>query len=76
MYRLHVEESGYAFDLYSAAQMPGKLAIPQDSWDRITSSNTGDPLGEYRRMLPADNTVYHDAARPSQVLLPVIPRSP
>ncbi len=35
--------------------------------------NTGDPLGEYRRMVAADNTVYHDAAHPSQVILPVIP---
>jgi uncharacterized protein len=35
--------------------------------------NTGDPLGEYRRMVPADNTVYHDAAHPSHFLLPVIP---
>jgi uncharacterized protein len=35
--------------------------------------NTGDPLGEYRRMVPADNTVYHDAAHPSHVLLPIIP---
>lgn len=35
--------------------------------------NTGSPLGEYRRMVPADNTVYHDGAHPSQVVLPVIP---
>jgi putative CocE/NonD family hydrolase len=35
--------------------------------------NTGDPLGDYRRMVAADNTVYHDAAHPSQVVLPVIP---
>jgi len=34
--------------------------------------NTGDPLGDYRRIVPADNTVYHDAAHPSQLILPVI----
>ena len=34
--------------------------------------NTGDPLGDYRRMVPADNTIYHDADHPSQVILPVI----
>jgi putative CocE/NonD family hydrolase len=34
--------------------------------------NTGDPLGDYRRMVPADNTVYHDADHPSQVVLPVV----
>src|SRR6188768_372470 len=44
VYRLHVEQAGYTFDLYSAAATPGKLAIPQDAWDRITSSNTGDPM--------------------------------
>jgi len=43
VYRMHVEQAGYAYDLYSAAAA-GKLAIPQDAWDRITSSNTGDPM--------------------------------
>lgn len=44
VYRLHVEQAGFRYDLYSAAATPGKLAIPQDAWDRITSSNTGDPM--------------------------------
>jgi hypothetical protein len=44
VYRLHVEQAGYKYDLYSAATAPGKLAIPQAAWDRITSSNTGDPM--------------------------------
>jgi hypothetical protein len=43
VYRLHVEQAGYKYDYYSAAAM-GKLAIPQEAWDRITSSNTGDPM--------------------------------
>jgi uncharacterized protein len=34
--------------------------------------NTGEPLGDYRRMVPADNTIHHDAAHPSQVILPVV----
>jgi uncharacterized protein len=34
--------------------------------------NAGDPLGDYRRIVQADNTVYHDAAHPSQLILPVI----
>jgi hypothetical protein len=34
--------------------------------------NTGDPLGDYRRMVKADNTVYHDASYPSQVILPIV----
>jgi hypothetical protein len=44
VYRVHVEQAGYKYDLYSAAATPGKLTIPQDAWDRITSSNTGDPM--------------------------------
>ncbi len=44
VYRLHVEQAGYKYDYYSAAAAPGKLAIPQDAWDRITSSNMGDPM--------------------------------
>ena len=35
--------------------------------------NTGEPLGRSRRMVVAHNTVYHDAAHPSHVMLPVIP---
>jgi uncharacterized protein len=38
--------------------------------------NTSDPLGDYRRMNPADNTIYHEAGHPSQVILPVIPGGP
>jgi predicted acyl esterase len=37
--------------------------------------NTGDPLQQHRRMITAENTVYHDARRPSHILLPVIPRA-
>jgi putative CocE/NonD family hydrolase len=35
--------------------------------------NTGDALGTHRRMVTADNTVFHDAPHPSHILLPVIP---
>jgi TolB protein len=44
VYRLHVEQSGYEYDLYSFAEAPGRLTIPQDTWDRVTSSNTGDAM--------------------------------
>jgi putative CocE/NonD family hydrolase len=37
--------------------------------------NTGEPLNDHRRMITAVNTVYHDRARPSHILLPVIPDS-
>lgn len=35
--------------------------------------NTGEPEGRWRRTRVATNTVFMDAARPSSVLLPVIP---
>jgi putative CocE/NonD family hydrolase len=34
--------------------------------------NTGEPLGQSRRLQVAHNTVYHDAAHPSHVVLPII----
>jgi putative CocE/NonD family hydrolase len=37
------------------------------------NSNTGGPLDDYRRMVPADNTVYHDATHPSKAVFSVIP---
>ena len=40
-------------------------------WD--VNPNTGEPLARNRRWLSADNTVFHDAVRPSQVVLPVLP---
>ncbi|QDT56436.1 Cocaine esterase [Caulifigura coniformis] len=37
--------------------------------------NTGEPLAQNRRIETCVNTVYHDAGRPSQIVLPVIPGS-
>jgi putative CocE/NonD family hydrolase len=33
--------------------------------------NTGEPIGRERRRVVAENTVFHDRARPSHVVLPV-----
>jgi putative CocE/NonD family hydrolase len=41
-------------------------------WDRNT--NTGQPAATADRVEVAQQTVFHDAARPSHILLPVIPR--
>jgi putative CocE/NonD family hydrolase len=35
--------------------------------------NTGEPLGLERRFTVAHQSVYHDVARPSHIVLPVIP---
>jgi putative CocE/NonD family hydrolase len=39
-------------------------------WD--VNPNTGEPLARNRRQAKADNTVHHDAARPSSIVLPIL----
>ena len=34
--------------------------------------NTGDPPGDFRRMVAARNSVLHDAGHPSHAVLPVV----
>jgi uncharacterized protein len=41
-------------------------------WDR--NPNTGEDFGMSSNMQPAHQTILHDAAHPSQVVLPIIPR--
>jgi uncharacterized protein len=54
-----------------------RVDISSSNYPRFdVNPNTGEPLGDYRRMVPADNTVYHETAHPSQLILPVIPSSP
>ncbi len=51
-----------------------RLDVSSSNYPRFdVNPNTGDPLGDYRRVVPADNTVCHDPAHPSQLVLPVIP---
>jgi putative CocE/NonD family hydrolase len=37
--------------------------------------NTGEPLGQHKRMQKADNSVFHDEAHPSAILLPMVPHA-
>jgi putative CocE/NonD family hydrolase len=51
-----------------------RLDVSSSNYPRFdVNSNTGDPLGDFRRMVPADNTVHHDRDHPSRVVLPMIP---
>ena len=51
-----------------------RLDISSSNFPRFdVNPNTGEPIGHERRRLSADNTVHHDAARPSHVVLPLIP---
>jgi hypothetical protein len=43
-------------------------------WD--VNPNTGEPLGRHRRMLVADNSIYHDRLHPSHVVLQVVAKQP
>ena len=40
-------------------------------WD--VNPDTGEPLGRNRREVRADNTIWHDASRPSRIVLPLLP---
>jgi putative CocE/NonD family hydrolase len=51
-----------------------RLDISSSNFPRFDlNPNTGEPLQQHRRMIPADNTVYHEAERASHVVLPIIP---
>ncbi|MDA1190011.1 MAG: CocE/NonD family hydrolase [Chloroflexi bacterium] len=48
--------------------------ISSSNWPRFdVNPNTGEPLGVPQAMLVAQQTVFHDAERPSRVVLPIIP---
>jgi len=66
------------FELYPTANrfVAGhriRVDISSSNFPRFElNPNTGGPLGAERRMRVAENTVHHDAARPSRVVLPVL----
>ena len=67
-------------DIYPTANVFAKghrirVDVSSSNFPRFdVNPNTGEPLQQHRRMIVADNTVYHEAGRPSHILLPVIPR--
>jgi putative CocE/NonD family hydrolase len=51
-----------------------RIDISSSNFPRFdVNPNTGEPLGDNRRWQITENTVYTDAARPSRIILPVIP---
>jgi putative CocE/NonD family hydrolase len=53
-----------------------RLDVSSSNFPRFdVNPNSGEPLGSHRRSVVADNTVYHDEAHPSHVVLPIIERS-
>ncbi len=52
-----------------------RLDISSSNFPRFdVNPGTGEPLGLHRRLVSVDNTIHHNAARPSFVVLPVVPR--
>ncbi len=52
-----------------------RLEVSSSNFPRFDRNpNTGGPFGEESRLLPADQTIFHDAQRPSRLTLPVVPR--
>ncbi len=52
-----------------------RVDISSSNFPRFdVNSNTGEPLNDNRHWAIATNTIYHDAQRPSQILLPIIPK--
>jgi putative CocE/NonD family hydrolase len=50
-----------------------RIDISSSNYPRFDlNSNTGDPPGQFRRMVTAENTVYHSTLRPSWVSVPVV----
>ncbi|MGA2628974.1 MAG: CocE/NonD family hydrolase [Terriglobia bacterium] len=51
-----------------------RLDISSSNFPRFdVNPNSGEPLNNNRRWATAENSVYHDAAHPSHILLPIIP---
>jgi putative CocE/NonD family hydrolase len=51
-----------------------RVDISSSNFPRFdVNPNSGEPLGQERRIVVADNTLYHSDARPSHVTLPIVP---
>jgi hypothetical protein len=70
VYRIHLEEQGYSYDLYTAADAPARVRVPQEAWDRVTSSNTGDKLVLTVSRWDATASVAYSSATESFTIAP------
>ena len=52
-----------------------RIDISSSNFPRFdVNPNSGEPVGMSRRLAVADNSIYHGAARPAHVVLPIVPR--
>jgi putative CocE/NonD family hydrolase len=70
----------YSIDLWATSNVfkaghSLRLYVSSSNFPRFDRNlNTGDAVATGERMVTAHQTVYHDAARPSALILPVVPR--
>jgi len=51
-----------------------RVDISSSNFPRFdVNPNTGEPPNDYRRMITAVNTIYHDREHPSHIVLPLMP---
>ena len=51
-----------------------RIDVSSSNFPRFdVNPNTGEPLGRHRRTVAADNSIHHETAHPSHVVLPVVP---
>ncbi len=44
VYRVRLQQSNYTYDLFQAVDAPAQLRVDQQAWERVSASNSGDPL--------------------------------
>lgn len=72
VYEFTIETFGTA-NLFKAGHRI-RIDISSSNFPRFdVNPNTGEPLGMSRRMISADNSIYHDMIYSSHLILPVIP---
>jgi hypothetical protein len=70
----------YEIDAWSTCVLLGeghrlRLEISSSAFPKFDRNlNTGGPIGKEKEGVVAEQTVYHDRARPSRVVIPVVPR--
>ena len=53
-----------------------RLEVSSSNFPRFDiNPNTGGALGRDRRVVQAENAIYHDPDHPSHIVLPVVPGS-
>jgi putative CocE/NonD family hydrolase len=51
-----------------------RIDISSSNFPRLDlNPNTGEPMGRHTHVQRAENTIYVDAGRPSQVVVPIVP---